>query len=154
MFLAFLVSAAGEELGWSGYATGPIQARWGELGAGLLLGVVWAAWHLVPLIQVDRPLGWIAGWSLGTVANRIIIVRLYNATGGSVFGATLYHAMNNLSWQLFPNRGSHYDPRISGPLLGLAAAVVVVCQRSGCELGSTEPAPHGAPSGDYLRPRP
>jgi CAAX protease family protein len=124
MFLAFLLSALGEELGWSGYTTGRIQARCGELGAGLLLGVAWAGWHLIPLIQVHRPVDWIAGWSLGTVANRVIIVRLYNATGKSVFATALYHAMSNVSWQLFPNRGSHYDPRISGLLLAVFAGVV------------------------------
>jgi membrane protease YdiL (CAAX protease family) len=138
LLLAFLAGALGEELGWSAYATDRFQARWGELVAGLFLGVAWAVWHLVPLIQVHRPVDWIAGWSLGTVATRIIIVRLYNGTARSVFAAALYHAMSNVSWQLFPNRGSHYDPRVSGALLALVA-VVVVYRRSRCEPGPRSP---------------
>jgi membrane protease YdiL (CAAX protease family) len=49
----------GEELGWSGYAIDLLQARWGALGAGILLGSVWAVWHFVPLAQVHRSPGWI-----------------------------------------------------------------------------------------------
>lgn len=40
MFLAFFVGALGEELGWSGYVTDPMQSRWSALQASLLLGLV------------------------------------------------------------------------------------------------------------------
>jgi membrane protease YdiL (CAAX protease family) len=40
MLLAFFVAALGEELGWSGYATDPMQDRWGAIRAGLFLGLV------------------------------------------------------------------------------------------------------------------
>ncbi len=122
LFTGFLVAALAEELGWSGYALGPMQARLGPLRAGVVLGLVWALWHLVPLIEAHRSAEWIAGWSLGTVANRVIVVRLFNATDGKVLAAAVYHAMINLSWQLFPNHGSHYDPWVSGPILVLVAA--------------------------------
>jgi hypothetical protein len=32
--------------------------------------------------------------------------------------------MYNLGWQLFPNQGSHYDPRITGLLMAFAAVIV------------------------------
>jgi membrane protease YdiL (CAAX protease family) len=67
MLLAFFVAALGEELGWSGTATDPLQERWGALGAGVLLGSVSAAWHVVPLVQADRSQAWIAWWCLYTV---------------------------------------------------------------------------------------
>jgi membrane protease YdiL (CAAX protease family) len=120
----FLIAALAEELGWSAYATDPLQARWGALQAALILGFVWAGWHFVPLLEAHRSAGWIAGWTAGTVANRIIIVWLYNRTGHSVFAAALYHAMANFSWQLFPNGGSHYDPRVTGALLAPIAIMV------------------------------
>lgn len=63
------------------------------------------------------------------MAHRVIIVWLYNNTGRSVFAAALYHTMGNLTWQLFPNHGSHYDPRITGPVLALTAAIIIA--RSG-----------------------
>jgi hypothetical protein len=126
MLVAFLVFALAEELGWSAYATDGMQARWDVPRTGILLGLVWAAWHIVPLMQAHRSTPWIAGWCLGTVANRVIIVWLYTGTGRSVFAATLYHMTLNLSWQLFPNRGSHYDPRVSGVVTAVTAAAVMV----------------------------
>jgi membrane protease YdiL (CAAX protease family) len=48
LLAVFLVAAACEEAGWTGYATDPLQARFGALGAALALGLVWAAFHLVP----------------------------------------------------------------------------------------------------------
>jgi CAAX protease family protein len=96
----------------------------GALRAAIIIGCVWAGWHIVPLVQVHRPATWIGWWALGTVGSRILIVWLYNNTGRSVFAAALYHAVLNLSWQLFPNRGSHYDPRITAILI-LSAGVAV-----------------------------
>ncbi len=67
---------------------------------------------------------WIGAWGLSTVAQRVLLVWIYNNTGKSVFAATLFHAMSNLGWQLFPDHGSHYDPRLTGPILAVAAACV------------------------------
>ena len=52
----FLVAGLGEELGWSGYAIEPIQARWNALRASLLLGTIWTTFHFIPLRQGDRAL--------------------------------------------------------------------------------------------------
>jgi hypothetical protein len=60
------------------------------------------------------------------VASRVLIVWIYNNTGKSVFAAILYHDINNVSSFLFPNYGSHYDPRITGLITALAAAIVTV----------------------------
>jgi hypothetical protein len=126
LFLLFFPAALAEELGWSGYALAPLQSRWGALTAGLIIGIVWAAWHIVPLLQVDRAPSWIAWWFVATVATRVLHVWLYNNTGDSVFGAALFHTTTNVSWQMFPNHGSHYDPRISGIILAIVAACVTI----------------------------
>jgi CAAX protease family protein len=123
MFLAFFVAALGEELGWSGYVIDPLQARWNALEASIIVGLVWAAWHWVPLTQAHRSLVWIAWWSLNTVAVRVLIVWLYNNTRKSVFAATLFHAFTNVSSITFSN---YYDPRIIGPIIAFAAAIVTV----------------------------
>jgi uncharacterized protein len=54
LFGALLISAITEQLGWSGYALDPLQARCHALPASLILGVVWAAWHIIPLQQAGR----------------------------------------------------------------------------------------------------
>jgi membrane protease YdiL (CAAX protease family) len=123
MFFVFFVAALCEELGWSGYVIDPMQARWSALGASIVVGLVWAAWHCVPLMQAHRSLAWIGWWSLTTVASRVLIVWLYNNTRRSVFAAALFHAFTNVSGIIFSN---YYDPRIIGPILAFAAAIVTV----------------------------
>jgi hypothetical protein len=122
----FFVAALGEELGWSGYLIDPMQERWGALRAAILLGVIWAGWHIVPLAQAQRSLGWIAAQCLFLIAARVIFVWLYNNTGKSVFAVAVLHAMVNVSWQLFPNNGSHYDPRIAALIMVVITVVVVL----------------------------
>ena len=46
--IVFFVGAIGEEIGWTGYALAPLQHRWGALGASIILGLVWAIWHIIP----------------------------------------------------------------------------------------------------------
>jgi membrane protease YdiL (CAAX protease family) len=126
MFLAFFVGALGEELGWSGYVLDPLQDRWSALRAGVSLGLVAVIWHLVPLFQMHRSPAWIAWWCLYAMGARILIVWLYNNTGKSVFGVTLFHATLNLSYVLFPVYGSHFDMRLGGLVTAFAAAMVIV----------------------------
>ncbi len=124
MLLAFLIAAFGEELGWSGYITGPMRDRWNALQTGILLGLVWAAWHLVPYWQAHRSPAWIAWQCLFTVAARVLLVWLYSNGGESVFAAALCHATANAGVFQFPFDGSDYDPRFTAPVTALAAAVV------------------------------
>jgi membrane protease YdiL (CAAX protease family) len=124
MFAFFFVGALAEELGWSGYATEPLEHRWGTLTASVLLGAVWAIWHFVPLVQAHRTAGWIAWWSVDTIALRMIMTWFYIHSGKSVFAATAFHAMINLSWQLFPINGTFYDPLVFG-LITLDFAFVI-----------------------------
>jgi membrane protease YdiL (CAAX protease family) len=52
---------------------------------------------------------------------------LYIHSGKSVFAAAVFHAMINLSWQLFPNNGSFYDPRVFGLItLGFATILYAI----------------------------
>lgn len=126
LFLAFFVAALGEELGWMGYAIDPLQDRTSALQASMLLGVVGAIWHLIPLLQARRSPDWIAWWSLFTVASRVLSVWLYNNTGKSVFGVAVFHAMRNVTWQLFPINGSFYDSRLTGLIAAAVAGIVIV----------------------------
>jgi len=127
--VAFLLFALAEELGWTGYATAPLRARFGPLGAALLLGAAWAAFHWIALMQADRALGWIAWWTLYTLAARVIMMAIYEGTQGSVFAASLFHATLNLGWQLFPVHGSHLDFAVAGPVTAVVAAMVIAMNR-------------------------
>jgi membrane protease YdiL (CAAX protease family) len=124
LFVLFFVLAVGEEVGWTGYATDPMQERWSALTTGIAVGSVCAIWHFVPLVQMGRTLPWIAWWALGTVALRILTVWLYNNTGRSLFAAIVFHATSNVSFAVFPNFGSHWNPAVAGAITAVMAVVV------------------------------
>lgn len=121
-FAMFFVSGACEELGWQGYAYERLKARWGWLRASLLLGIAWAAVHIIPDVQNGQTGRWIFWHRLGSIANRVLMGWLSEHTGGSVFGSILYHDMSNVSWALFPNNGSHYNPKVTA-IFTVAAAI-------------------------------
>jgi membrane protease YdiL (CAAX protease family) len=125
-FVGFFIAGIGEELGWMGYAIDPMQNRLGALKASILLGLVWAIYHLIPDLQNQQAADWILWHRLATVANRILMVWFYNNTGKSVFAVILFHTMTNIGWALFPNYGSHYNPFITGMITLLATGIVVL----------------------------
>ena len=132
LFFAFMfvIGAIGEELGWQGYAYPALAPRHGPFGAALLIGAVWALWHVIPYAQLGHGVWWIVWHSLSAVAMRVIIVRLYELGGRRLPVAIVFHMMINLSWALFPVAGSFYDPFIAFLLLAAAAAAFEAHRRS------------------------
>ncbi len=126
LLAVFFIAATCEELGWSGYATKSVVGTHGILLGGILIGAVSAIWHLVPLFQVGRELDWIIWWALGSISGRICIVCIYIRGGESVFATSIFHTLRNLSWMVFPVMGSHYDPVVTGSLMGICAIVALV----------------------------
>ncbi|MBB6347081.1 hypothetical protein FHU36_003626 [Nonomuraea muscovyensis] len=126
LLLAFLLAAAFEELGWTGYATDPLRRRFGALGAGLILGAFWGAWHLLPLIQAHHGPLWIVSWFVGTIALRTIVVWLYYKSGKSVLTATLMHAMANVCAAAIPDYTMTHSLLISGVLTAIVASAVTL----------------------------
>jgi hypothetical protein len=125
-FAGFLIGDTGEELGWTGFALEPLQQRWGARTAGLLLGVIWVIWHAIPWLQTGNTAGWIGWQALFSIAFRILIVWIYNGSGKSVFAATLVHVTSNVSWSLFPNYGTHYDPVVTSVVTWTATLAVLL----------------------------
>jgi uncharacterized protein len=120
----FFVSAIGEEAGWQGYAAVLLQKQYTALTSSLIIGLVWAVWHVVPFLQADRSPSWIWWQCLTMLPARVIIVWLCNNTRQSLFMAVIFHMMMNLSEYLFPNYGSHYDPFITFVILAAVAATI------------------------------
>lgn len=126
LFILFFIGAICEEVGWTGYITDPLQNQFGAFNASILLGVVWAVWHIIPYIQAERNFIWIFWQSVVSVAIRIIIVWLYNNAGKSLFAAILCHTTGNMSQFLFPNYGSNYNPFYFGIILTIAVLIIVL----------------------------
>ena len=123
LFVVFFIPAVCEEVGWTGYITDPMQERWSAFTTSLILGSVWAIWHVIPELQANTP-AWVAGQLFSTIGWRILIVWLYNNTGKSVLAAILFHDMVNVSEFSFPNYGSHYDPVITGAITAITVVIV------------------------------
>ena len=124
-----VVLATTEEVGWSFALLPALAPRLGTLAAALVIGLVWAVWHVPALLQAGREAGWILWWGLGTVSARIILVWLYLASGRALSAPILYHAMINITWQVYPVRGSFYDPRVTSMLTALVALVLLTVTR-------------------------
>jgi membrane protease YdiL (CAAX protease family) len=133
--VVFFAGAIGEEVGWSGYVTGPLQERLGALGGSLTLGTAWAAWHVVPYLQAHNSITWIAWQCLATVGLRVLIVWIFNNTSSSVFAAIAFHTMVNVCDFMFPNYGSHYDPEVFAIIVAATVIIVVACWGPGTLAG-------------------
>jgi membrane protease YdiL (CAAX protease family) len=89
---------AGEEVGWRGYALPLMTKRLGLARASIVLGVIWAAWHL-PFFFIPRSDN--AGQSfpvylLAVTALSVAMAWLYWRTNGSLLLTMLMHsAINN-----------------------------------------------------------
>ena len=97
---AFLIGPI-EELGWRGIALPLLQRRYSPLGAALVVGVVAAVWHTPAFLMSGTKQ---AAWSfwpffLGVVAISVILTAMFNASGGSLLVAVIFHAqMNGPAW--------------------------------------------------------
>ena len=99
-----LVGGGNEELGWRGYALPNLQRNYGALTASIVVGVVWAVWHL-PLyvlpggLYAGRPFSLFAPF---VVLFSVVMTWFYNSTGGSVPAAMVLHAGLNSANALIP----------------------------------------------------
>lgn len=109
LFTAFFVAAAGEELGYMGYAIDPMQHRLGALGSCFIMGPLWALWHFPSMIELGQTPKLMAWGFLATVGFRILYVWLYNNTGRCMFGVILIHAIGNTGRSIFPGGRSTYE---------------------------------------------
>jgi membrane protease YdiL (CAAX protease family) len=98
-FILTVWNGFGEEGGWRGFALPHLQQTRSPLGAALLLGVVWAGWHLPLFFVIDtyRAFGpaILPGFVLGIVSGSIVLAWLYNRSGGSVLAVALWHGSYN-----------------------------------------------------------
>jgi membrane protease YdiL (CAAX protease family) len=95
--------ALGEEVGWRGYALPALQARYSALLSSLILGVLWALWHLPVFFNPDTLYSNLpfALWLAYAVPLAVIITWLFNSAGGSVLMAIVFHAVINASSELW-----------------------------------------------------
>jgi membrane protease YdiL (CAAX protease family) len=91
----------GEEIGWRGFALPALSDRLGPAVASLVLGLIWACWHL-PLFVLSglKPFADQHGQSFPTYAIQVTALSvalawLMGRTGGSLLLAVLMHSAIN-----------------------------------------------------------
>ena len=124
----------GEEYGWRGYLL-PRLLPLGEIRASVLLGVIWAVWHL-PLLLAGLNYPGVNVWlaiivfTFVTVGLSFTYTWFYLASSGSVLIVAVYHAsFNNFSdtfWAPPLLSGANpFAPSLVGGVLIVALVVVV-----------------------------
>lgn len=101
-------TALGEEIGWRGFLTPRLHARYGYVRSTLLTGFVWAAWHYPLLLAADYNAG--TPWWYGLACFTLLVVGIsflfawLRLASGSVWPAMLLHGSHNLWIQGFFDR--------------------------------------------------
>jgi membrane protease YdiL (CAAX protease family) len=101
------VSQAGEEVGWRGYLLPRLTERTGLVAASLIVGVIWAAWHL-PLFfapGADTNGQSFPLYAMQVTAYSVAFAWLYWRTGGSLLLTMLMHAAANNTKDITPSGG-------------------------------------------------
>jgi membrane protease YdiL (CAAX protease family) len=109
-----------EEFGWRGVALPLFQRKFNPFWAGLILGIIWAVWHIPAfLLSGTAQSAWsFTPFFVGVVAISVILTPLFNDSRGSLLIAVLYHfQMNNPIWP---------DAQPWDSLLFAIAAVIIV----------------------------
>jgi len=99
------VGQAGEEVGWRGYLLPRLTERVGLAGASIIVGVVWAVWHL-PLFfarGTDTYHQSFLLYALQLTAYSIALAWLYWRTGGSLLLTMFMHAAFNNMKDIVPS---------------------------------------------------
>jgi len=83
-----------EEPGWRGFALPRLQAQYGPIVGSVILGMIWAVWHIP---------GYAGGWMASTfpalliycIGFSILATWIYNNTHGSILLMILLHSSSN-----------------------------------------------------------
>lgn len=136
LVLQFVTTGLAEEPGWRDFALPRLQARFRPLVASMILGPVWALWHL-PLFVTpwggypDASWTRAAAFLLFCIGFNFVMTWIFNRTGESLPVAILAHVSVNsfasLVWgEVFPGiDGDSWMHALAAGALVAGAAVVV-----------------------------
>jgi uncharacterized protein len=128
-----LLGPLSEEIGWRGYALERLQTRWDALTSSLIIGVVWAFWHL-PLFMIigtsQHELGVpFFGFLIKLTATSVFYTWIYNNTKQSLWSAILLHWLYTYAAQVLSSgvaRSPLYNWLECLPYVIMAAIVVLI----------------------------
>ena len=120
----------GEEIGWRGFALPRLQRRFNSLTASLILGVLWAAWHLpnsfIP--GMGHYLTAFPVFLVWVVSMTVLFTWLANHSRGSVWIAWLFHAAINISAGFLFIGDNLRQWWLSASVFAVAALLIVIVE--------------------------
>ncbi|MDT9598821.1 CPBP family glutamic-type intramembrane protease [Sphingosinicella rhizophila] len=98
--LTGIASGLGEEIGWRGFMAPQLVQRFGFTSAGLLGGLVWAAWHFPLILFANYNFGAPAWYSIFCFTIMVtfvgFIMQWLRLESGSVWPAAIMHGSHNV----------------------------------------------------------
>jgi membrane protease YdiL (CAAX protease family) len=104
-----------EELGWTGFVVPRLRRRYSILATGLIVGVLWGAWHVpatdlwgagiaagalpVGVYMTVMSVGKLVG---GLVAFRVLMVWVYDRTQSLLLAVLMHASLTSATWLLGP----------------------------------------------------
>lgn len=114
-----------EENGWRGYALPLLLRRYSPVGASVLLGLAWAAWHYPVKYNAladygVRGIAYLAAFTLKIVLLTVVMTYFWQRTGQGTMIAIAMHGLSNDSL------------RLQGQLIGDSLRVSVLSELTIC----------------------
>jgi CAAX protease family protein len=130
----------GEESGWRGYALPRLQRRFNPVTSSLIVGFLWANWHLPLMLAHVYNVTW---WQFVavTMAGSVFLSFGFNKSGGSTLCAIVVHGANNVGTGIILNdfigKATLYSNAVQHNVYWVAYAVVaaVICIATKGSLG-------------------
>jgi membrane protease YdiL (CAAX protease family) len=107
---------ASEEIGWRGYALPRLTKRFGLMKAALILGPIWACWHL-PLFLIPGMANYgrsVSLFVLGVTAFSFAFAWVYWNTNGSLLPVLLMHSAIDEAFTVLPSPETVPNPLAFG----------------------------------------
>lgn len=141
-----------EELGWTGFAVPRLRLRHGVLGTGIVVGLLWGAWHF-PLFAGGDPSGAVprvlaVAGLLFTVLPpfRVLMVQVYDRTGSLLVTMVMHASLTASTWILQPLEVAGMRALTYNLVLAAALWAVVAALATG-RRGATAARPARSPDG-------
>ncbi len=124
----------GEETGWRGFALPRLQKHYDARKSFLILGLLWAAWHIpVFFYGYDTSFLGVLFFLIGIVSGAGFLTWMFNGTGGSVLAAILWHGTYNAVT-------ASGDPVVSAlATIFVVVVVIIVAKKYGPGIFSSKP---------------
>jgi membrane protease YdiL (CAAX protease family) len=125
-----------EETGWTGFAVPKLRRRYSILSTGLVVGILWGIWHFMIAFWASNYLGGVDSWImfvagflafylLALPAYRVLLVWVFDCTGGNLPVIMLMHAFLSASTLIFQPSAAGVIAFIWNFVLGIVLWIVV-----------------------------